>query len=684
MSYWTVRRKLKKSVAKHINEVENEFSETSQASNVYPDLETSTNENEFIEEVANSPLSVEDGNVESEDDSSNDYFHNDLLDSNDFNDDLDLQESYFLRSDTESESSENENLDDASMSDQLSEWAVNFGITMEALSVLLRILQPVLNELPKDPRTLLKTTISYNIQRKCGGEYYHFGIKQNIINILSAQSEIEPTYQTLQLQINIDGLPLLKSSNNQFWPILGRLVNIPSKEPFVIGIFSGTTKPTNLSDYLKDFINEFNELKENGMTYCDEYFKIAISSVICDAPAKAFVKNIKQYSGYYGCDKCAQEGEWRGKMTFPEINAPLRTDQSFQMMTDEEHHKGPSPLSDTGLKMITQFPIDYMHMTCLGVVKRMLLIWMKGPLNNRLNSRTIQQISSDLVHLRPFIPSEFARKPRSLCEIDRWKATEFRQFLLYTGPVVLEHHLHENLYKNVLLFSVSLHILLNSFLVEVYSGYANELLAAFVEHFGQIYGGESLVYNVHGPTHLAADAKQYGTLDNISSFPFENYLKKLKKMVRKPSFLLSQVIRRLSENRSVKVEDDKYEFKKEHSYGPVPHTFVDCKQYHCIKTKQQHFCVNEKDSCIRIGDEIAKIVNFVVCDYEVYVVYRFFKRVRQFFSVPLDSQLLGIHIVSDLRNAASVDKLSAVQAKCVLLLYTGITYVVILMTDSVW
>jgi hypothetical protein len=51
------------------------------------------------------------------------------------------------------------------------------------------------------------------------------------------------------------------------------------------------------------------------------------------------VKNVKQYSGYYGCDKCEQEGEWRGKMTFPEINAPLTTDQSFQMMTDEEHHK---------------------------------------------------------------------------------------------------------------------------------------------------------------------------------------------------------------------------------------------------------------------------------------------------------------------------------------------------------
>ena len=198
--------------------------------------------------------------------------------------------SYFLVSDTESESSENENSEDTSISNMLSEWAVTFGITMEALSALLRILQPVLKDIPKDPRTLLKTKTSYNIQKKCGGEYYHFGIKNNIVNIISVQYDCEPIAQTLQLQINIDGLPLFKSSSHQFWPILGRLVNIPSNEPFVIGIFSGTTKPTNIANYLKDFITEFKELKENGITYFEERFNIILSSVICDAPAKAFVK----------------------------------------------------------------------------------------------------------------------------------------------------------------------------------------------------------------------------------------------------------------------------------------------------------------------------------------------------------------------------------------------------------
>ena len=65
----------------------------------------------------------------------------------------------------------------------------------------------------------------------------------------------------------------------------------------------------------------------------------------------------------------------------------------------------------------------------------------------------------------------------------------------------------------------------------------------------------SLVYNVHGLTHLADDAKLYGLLGNISLFPLENLIKDLKKMVRKPSFMLSQVIMRLSEKKTEIIQE---------------------------------------------------------------------------------------------------------------------------------
>lgn len=38
------------------------------------------------------------------------------------------------------------------------------------------------------------------------------------------------------------------------------------------------------------------------------------------------------------------------KMTFPEVNVDLRTDAAFDEMR-EDHHKGPSPFHNTGIKL---------------------------------------------------------------------------------------------------------------------------------------------------------------------------------------------------------------------------------------------------------------------------------------------------------------------------------------------
>lgn len=63
-------------------------------------------------------------------------------------------------------------------------------------------------------------------------------------------------------------------------------------------------------------------------------YTIFLHSFVCDAPAKAMLKNIKSHSGYYGCEKCSQEGEWHGKVTYPKSNSPLRTDVLFHEMAN--------------------------------------------------------------------------------------------------------------------------------------------------------------------------------------------------------------------------------------------------------------------------------------------------------------------------------------------------------------
>jgi len=53
-----------------------------------------------------------------------------------------------------------------------------------------------------------------------------------------------------------------------------------------------------------------------------------------------------------------------------------------------------------------------------------------------LSNEKIAIINDRLLALKNIIRVEFSRKPRSLLEFDRFKATEFRQLLLYLGPVI--------------------------------------------------------------------------------------------------------------------------------------------------------------------------------------------------------------------------------------------------------
>ncbi len=57
--------------------------------------------------------------------------------------------------------------------------------------------------------------------------------------------------------------------------------------------------------------------------------------MVCDAPARAFLKNVKGYTGYHRYEKCTQDGVYpENRMTFPRNNKPLRTNESFKNKTD--------------------------------------------------------------------------------------------------------------------------------------------------------------------------------------------------------------------------------------------------------------------------------------------------------------------------------------------------------------
>lgn len=162
-----------------------------------------------------------------------------------------------------------------------------------------------------------------------------------------------------------------------------------------------------------------------------------------------------------------------------------------------------------------------------------------------------RSINDKLQSIKSSIPLEFPRKPRTLHELERWKATEFRQFLLYTGMIVLKDVISSAMYKNFLHLSCALRILVSETLTTSLSQFAHSLLVKFIKKAISIYGEQIMSYNFHTLYHLTEDAKHFKCLDRCSAFVFENYLFKLKQMVKSGKSPLVEIANRLEERRTL-------------------------------------------------------------------------------------------------------------------------------------
>lgn len=277
-------------------------------------------------------------------------------------------------------------------------WAIDCNIPQIAFNKLLILLKKhkCFEGFPKDCRTIMRTNIENQpkIQTVEPGAYYHFGILNKGIeqNFPSHFPEFIKDKNKIELVVGIDGLPLYKSNSEQLWPILTYIFP-ENNNVFPIGIYCGREKPTDSNVFLKNFVEEAKILYENGISIKNTTYIFSIYTLCCDVPAKSFVLKIKGHSGFFPCPRCEIEGEYlSNRICFPynsSDNCPQkRTHQNYLLQSKEEHHVGDISILATlpNFCVVTSVSLDYMHLVCLGVVRKLLLLWMKGPLNIRYPS----------------------------------------------------------------------------------------------------------------------------------------------------------------------------------------------------------------------------------------------------------------------------------------------------------
>nr|CAI5843570.1 unnamed protein product [Callosobruchus analis] len=346
----------------------------------------------------------------------------------------------------------------------------------------------------------------------------------------------------------------------------------------------------------------------------------------------------------------------KNKVCFPTTqNLNIRTDAKFRRKEQENHHTGTSVLENLpGLDMIKSFPLDYMHLLCLGVVKKLILnLWLSGKPPYKFSYSQTEQISSRHSNFKNQVPHEFSRKPRLLSDVKRWKATEFRLFLFYTGPVALKELVNPEIYQNF----ICLHVASIFLSKGVNLKYANELLLYFVQTFMTIYGHDQVSHNIHNLLHIAEDAEKFGNIERFSAFPFENNMLFLKRMLRKGDRPLQQIVKRIEEMKHISQIKSSISvvstLKIEHSSGPILKNVSGARQFKKVILKDFLLSVDKSDNCCALKD------NSIVNIHNILYI-----NVENFFDTPCQSSELHIYLASK-SSPLQLWKLSDILHKCV-------------------
>uniref|UniRef100_A0A1Y1KH95 Transposase domain-containing protein n=1 Tax=Photinus pyralis TaxID=7054 RepID=A0A1Y1KH95_PHOPY len=548
--------------------------------------------------------------------------------------------------------------------DKLRIWCLEENITHSAVNNLLKILQRLHPELPLSARTLLQTPRSTETKQLLNGELLYIGILRNISKLLESCKYKQ--FDTIRMSVNIDGIPLFRSSDVEFWPILGMCRSIIGSSPFAIAIFCGTGKPHSLKDFLEDFINEVEFLQNHGILYNKKKINFKIEYYVCDAPARSYLKMIAGHNSKEGCERCSSLATWKDhRMIYSPDIGSARTDEDFDSDPPETSHiKGISPLHKIGTKMISQFPLDPMHLIYLGVVRRHLEFLIFGKRPYKLSANTISILENRIASIKQYIPSEFNRKPRPIKLFKRWKATELRLFCLYTGPVLLYNLLTTEQYQHFLKLHYSVFSLSTK---STNLGNVQNILDTYVRDCRGLFDETFIVYNIHSLPHIVDDVAKFGRLDTFSCFPFENFLGILKNSVRSNNKPLQQIHRRIMEADHLSMVHSNEVRVIGKSSEQYSDTF-ELQYFECQKLCLKSYClsVNEPDNCIFVNNQVYVIIlifNRNGCYHLKIVPYRY---QYDMYKVPNRSSELGIIYVERLSvYTEKVITLESIGYKCV-------------------
>lgn len=325
----------------------------------------------------------------------------------------------------------------------------------------------------------------------------------------------------------------------------------------MLGAWFGKQKKPNFKSFLKPLAGQMNRLRE-GFDATDHQGALKritfhLLATTADNPAK---EDLGAYQSTV-CGCCHQVPEFvpnvNGAATVPTFPfkqepATLRTretiidDATVALQTGAPSRgiKGPPPLLWFLALDIIQ-SIDYLHNFCLRVMALLLSLWFSEThrLRGFSHRNMVEEFDARMVDTRP--PEFISRPPQPFAKIKHWKGVEYRNFLLYYGPIVLKGILTEEQLEHFMLFSTGTAIFLSHSITPHMRQLGQSMFNAFVERFAGLYTVRFMSKTVHSLLHIEMCVLKTGPLWTTSCFPYESIYHFLRQLINGTQYVLDQV-----------------------------------------------------------------------------------------------------------------------------------------------
>ncbi|XP_071653015.1 uncharacterized protein [Temnothorax longispinosus] len=455
----------------------------------------------------------------------------------------------------------------------------------------------------------------------------------------------------ITFNFNTDGAPLFRSSKRSFWPIQITVNELsPSlrfKNTIVCSLWIGSKEPSPqfMNLYLNTFVKMILRLmnRELQLTTASGKTKMIIVRPLnapVDSPARALVASRLQFNGHYGCSWCYAFGKHIDTMRYPMLtsdddeNPSLRTHDEYlkDAINAAKLHKivrgvkGLTVLSKIpSFDCIWNFPLEYMHTFILGVAQQMWNMWISNPKHQFYLSRTKRiEINRRLLAMQP--PHEIHRLPRSLVDAAKWKATEWRAWLLFYCYPCLKDVLDDKALDSFMLFSQSIYRLLQSEISVLDLKKCEIDLMRFVGETEIFYGETAMTFNVHVITHVVQSVIKCGPLWGNSTFQFENGIYICKQQLNGPKGVYQQMSKKLLR---LSIFQSTCEGNTFHSKGALQFSqnlfshrrltkYVNSNLNDVVFIGEGEFCTDPRDCSILRDDITVKVYNRCIFRGSVY------------------------------------------------------------------